>query len=35
MRVVESALVPLHLTHGHDLISIRQEHDIFARASAP
>jgi hypothetical protein len=31
MYVVESARVLLHLIHGHDLISIRQEHDIPAR----
>jgi hypothetical protein len=31
MHVVESAQVPLHLIHGHDPISICQEHDISAR----
>jgi hypothetical protein len=34
MHVVESAQVPLHLIHGHDPITIRQEHDISAASSA-
>jgi hypothetical protein len=32
--VVESARVLLHLIHGHDLISIRQEHDIPSASPA-
>jgi len=31
MHVVESARMPPHLIHGHDPISIRQEHAISAR----